>query len=122
MAIMIDPDANLSALADVHPIAERLVDALGVLAVARLTDTDPDQLSNFLAKRCQISGAVANRLIDVEFLLTRVALLFSGTAGVDWLLSTDVRRGGARRIDIFATVGVAPLLDDLERIAEGAQA
>jgi hypothetical protein len=98
MAVMIDPDANLSALADVHPIAQRLVAALGVQAVARLTNTDPDQLSDFLAKRCQISGAGASRLIDVEFLLTRVALLFVGKAGVDWLL------------------------DDLERIAEVSQA
>ncbi len=121
MAVAIDPDADLSTFADVHPIAERLTDALGIQAVARLVCTGPEDLSQVLSWRSEVSGAVAKRLIDVEFLLSRVALLFVGRAATDWLLSTDIRYGGARRIDIFATDGVAPLLDDLERIAEATQ-
>ena len=95
---------------------------LGPRAVARLIGTDHANLINYISERRTISVDVARRLIDTEFLLSRVAQVFVGSAAVDWLLSADVRRGGARRIDIFAADGVAPLLDDLERIAEGAYA
>jgi hypothetical protein len=116
--VIIDPNADFSALTDVRPIALRLSDVLGVRAVARLVDADPVDFSQFLAGRRGISGATATRLIDAEFLLSRVAQIFVGRAGPDWLLSTDIRYGGARRIDVFATAGVAPLICDLDRMAE----
>ena len=117
--VMIAPDADFSVLTDVRPIAQRLANVLGIGAVARLVDMDPVDLSDFLAGRREISGATATRLIDAEFLLSRVAQVFVGRAGTDWLLSSDVRHSGARRIDVFATAGLAPIIEDLERLAEG---
>jgi hypothetical protein len=122
MSAILDANAKVGEFADVRPIAERLVRVLGPRAVARLIGTDHANLINYISERRTISVDVARRLIDTEFLLSRVAQVFVGRAAVDWLLSADVRRGGARRIDIFAADGVAPLLDDLERIAEGAYA
>ena len=115
----ISSPSDLSALSDVRPVARRLANALGLGDLARLVDMDLSNLSEFLAGRRGLPRETAIRLIDVEFLLSRAAQVFVGRAAADWLLSGDIRRGGARRIDILAADGVGALLDDLERIAEG---
>jgi hypothetical protein len=113
---------QLNELADVRPIAQRLHAVFGSRNLARLLDVDPSNLENAVAGRRPFPGQLATKLIDLEFLLSRVAQVFVGQGIIDWLLSADVHRAGARRIDIFASAGVAPLLEDLDRLTQGGYA
>ncbi len=114
--------ANLRALGDVRPMIERLKAVFGVRVLAALLHVDASNLTKFLAGRRGLSGETRQRAIDLDHVLTRAAQIFVGRTIIDWLTGHSVAFGGARPIDVLATAGPTPLLDELSRIASGGYA
>ena len=68
------------------------------------------------------SAQVAPLLIDVEHVLARVRLVWSGPAALTWMSSANAHLDGARPIDVLALHGPGPVLDALDAGAWGGAA
>jgi uncharacterized protein (DUF2384 family) len=111
-----------AALADVHPLLSRIVEALGVNAAARLLDADRSQVSRWRAGKETISAEMASRIVDLHDILTRALRVFDREAAALWLVGSEPLLGGARPIDVLVLQGAAPVVAALDGISEGAYA
>jgi hypothetical protein len=116
------PKTKLAALADARPVVRRLRDLFGLRVVASLLDVDPGNLSRYLGGGRTINAEATRRAIDLDHVLARAAQVFVGSAIIAWLTGHSQAFAGARPIDMLATDGPSPLLDELSRIAEGGYA
>lgn len=66
--------------------------------------------------------AVAPLLIDLEHVLARVRLVWSGESAVTWLESANAYLGGARPIDVLRLQGPGPVLEALDAASWGGAA
>jgi uncharacterized protein (DUF2384 family) len=111
-----------AALADVHPLLSRIVEALGINAAARLLDADRSQVSRWRAGKETISAEMASRIVDLHDILTRALRVFDREAAALWLVGSEPLLGGARPIDVLVLQGAAPVIAALDSISEGAYA
>ncbi|MHB8198062.1 MAG: hypothetical protein ACYDGW_07995 [Vulcanimicrobiaceae bacterium] len=110
---------NLAVLADVRPMMTRLQDVFGLRTLGELLNIDGSNLNAYLHGRRSLPAHIAQRAIDLDHVLTRAAQLFSGEVVIDWLQGQMPTFAGARPIDVLATHGAGPLLDELQRIESG---
>lgn len=107
-------------LADVRPTIERLRDILGLRVLASLLQVDAGNLTRYLNGRRSLNAESRRRAIDLDHVLARAAQVFVGQAITRWLTGHSQVFAGARPIDVLATDGPSPLLDELSRIESGA--
>jgi len=121
------PDVNVvvlrpsaSALADVSPLLERLTDALGTNAAARLLGADRAQVSRWRSGKELISSEMSRRIVDLHDIFTRILRIYPCEAAALWLTGSEPLLGGARPIDVLAIEGAAPVIRAIDGIAQGA--
>lgn len=90
--------------------------------LAGLMGVSPSQPSRWASGDERPSMAVAPLLIDLEHVLARVRLVWSGNAAVIWLESANVYLGGSRPIDVLRMQGPGPVLEALDAAAWGGAA
>jgi uncharacterized protein (DUF2384 family) len=109
-------------LADVRPLLERIVEALGANAAARLLGADRAQVSRWRAGTEMISAEMGRRIVDLHDILTRALRIFDREAAALWLAGSEPLLGGARPIDVLVLQGAAPVIAALDGIMQGAYA
>jgi uncharacterized protein (DUF2384 family) len=111
-----------AALADVAPLLERVIQALGSNAAARLLGADRAQVSRWSSGKEPISAEMGRRIVDLQDVLTRILRIYGREAAALWLTGSEPLLGGARPIDVLAIEGAAPVIRAIDGIAEGAYA
>jgi uncharacterized protein (DUF2384 family) len=117
-SIVLRPAAE--ALTDVRPLLERVVDALGTNATARLLDADRAQVSRWGSGTEPVSAEMGRRIVDLHDVLTRILRVYSRSAASLWLNGSEPLLGGARPIDVLAMEGAAPVIRAIDGISQGA--
>ena len=97
-SIVLRPAAD--TLTDVRPLLDRVVEALGSNATARVLDADRAQVSRWGAGTEPVSAEMGRRIVDLHDVLTRILRVYSRSAASLWLngsepLGSDrARQGG----------------------------
>jgi uncharacterized protein (DUF2384 family) len=118
----IDPPKNPGALSDVVPLLERLVSAFGTRQLARLLAVEAGTVSNWIARRRNISHDLAKRIMDLHDVLTRALQIYGPRTAMDWLVGSEPYLDHARPIDVLVSRGSGPLIEALEGIDSGGYA
>lgn len=92
----------------------------GVTAVARLLDVSASQPSRWRQGKEQPSQAVAQRLLDLDHVVARLALLWDESLIEAWLISPNAHLGGAAPIDVLRASGAREVLDAIDAELQGA--
>ena len=116
----IDPPQDPAALADVHPLLERLVKAFGPRPLARLLDVRPGSVANWTSGHRQISTEMARRIINLHDILTRALQVFAPATAARWLVGNEPFLDNKRPIDVLVLRGAAPVIEALDNIDAGA--
>ena len=118
----IDPPRDPEALADVHPLLERLVRAFGPRPLARLLGVRPGSVANWTSARRQISAEMTRRIINLHDVLTRALQVFAPATAARWLVGNEPFLDNKRPIDVLVLRGAAPVIEALDNIDAGAYA
>jgi uncharacterized protein (DUF2384 family) len=111
---------SASGLANVGPLLDRLITALGSNAAARLLGADRGQVSRWTAGKEAISAEMGRRIIDLHDVLTRIMRVYNRDAAAMWLVGSEPLLAGARPIDVLVAEGAAPVIRAIDGIAQGA--
>jgi uncharacterized protein (DUF2384 family) len=98
---------------------ERLVAALGSNVTAGLLDVDRSRVSRWKAGE-RITPPTSDRILDLDFLLTRLLQTFHSDDAGEWLSSPSPFLHGSRPIDVLAEYGLSPVLNALAAVEQGA--
>ena len=120
IAITISLRQAAEALADVHPLLDRVVEALGTNAAARLLAADRAQVSRWRSGKEAIGSEMGRRIVDLHDVLTRILRVYGREAAAMWLVGSEPLLGGARPIDVLVSEGAAPVIRAIDGIAQGA--
>src|SRR2546429_1820010 len=71
-------------LADVTPLLDRVIEALGTNAAARLLRADRAQVSRWSARKEAISSEMRRRILDLHDVLTRILGVYGREAAAQW--------------------------------------
>jgi uncharacterized protein (DUF2384 family) len=115
----IDPPVNPTALTDIVPLLDRMIDAFGTRPVSKLLGVGAGTVTNWTRRRRKINYDLAKRIIDLHDVLTRALQVHQPRTAMDWLVSSDPYLGFARPIDVLVTRGAAPLIEALEGFDSG---
>jgi len=107
------------ALADVTPLLQRVVEALGAKGAASLLGADRPQVSRWMKGTEEIGSEMGRRIVDLHDILTRVIRIYTREGAARWLVGSDPLLGGARPIDVLVVEGAAPVIRALEGLAQG---
>ena len=107
-------------LMDVRPLLTRIINALGTNATARLLGADRAQVSRWTNNKESVGAEMAERIIDVHDVLTRILRVYERESAAMWLLGSEPLLGGARPIDVLVIEGAAPVIRAIDAIAQGA--
>jgi uncharacterized protein (DUF2384 family) len=118
----INPPKNPEALKDVVPLLERLIGAFGTRPLALLLDVKPGSVTNWAARRRNLSSESRQRIMDLHDVLTRALQIFQPRTAVDWLVGNEPFLDHARPIDVLVARGSAPLIEALKNIDSGGYA
>jgi uncharacterized protein (DUF2384 family) len=116
--VVLRPSAG--ALADVTPLLDRVIEALGTNAAGRLLGADRAQVSRWSAGTESISSEMGRRIVDLHDVLTRILRVYGREAAAMWLVGSEPLLGGARPIDILVSEGAAPVIRAIDGIARSA--
>ena len=116
----IDPPHNPGALSDVRPLLERLVDAFGPRALARLLDVKPGTVGNWSSGHRRLSSEMARRVIDLHDVMSRALQVFNADTAMRWFVGNEPFLEHARPIDVLVLRGAAPVIEALDNIDRGA--
>jgi uncharacterized protein (DUF2384 family) len=111
--------SSASQLADVRPLLERIVSALGSNAVARLLGISPTVVAR-VKRGGEISAETTRRIAALHSVLTRAATVFEPRVAVEWLTTgREPLLADARPLDVLALRGPGAVLDALDGIEAG---
>jgi len=113
--------SNPSALSDVHPLLDRMIEAYSAATVARLLDVNAAMVTRW-TKGGPISPEMTARILDLHAVISRAFQVFQPRHAMLWLLGSEPLLGGARPLDVLALRGAAPLIQALHGIEAGAYA
>jgi uncharacterized protein (DUF2384 family) len=113
---------SAGTLADVTPLLERVIEALGTNAAARLLGADRAQVSRWHSGTESIGSEMGRRIVDLHDVLTRILRVYGREAAALWLVGSEPLLGGSRPIDVLVLEGAAPVIRAIDGIAAGAYA
>jgi hypothetical protein len=112
---------NPQALADIHPLLLRLVEAYGHTPLSGLLDVDTEVLTRW-TRGTKIDPAMSHRILDLHTVLVRAFQLFPPTVVTHWLVGHEPFLNDERPIDVLAARGAGPLIEALDAIETGTYA
>lgn len=110
----IEPPKNPTALSDVLPLLERLVEAFGARPIGKLLDVGAGTVTNWKNRRHTISTEYAKRVIELHDVMVRALQVYPSRVAMDWLVGNDSFLDNARPIDVLVVRGAAPLIVALD--------
>jgi uncharacterized protein (DUF2384 family) len=115
----IDPPKRPEALTDLVPLLDRLIGAFGTRRLALLLDVKAGSVTNWAARRRNLSPESRQRIMDLHDVMTRALQVFQPRTAVDWLVGNEPFLDHARPIDVLVARGSAPLIEALKNIDSG---
>ncbi|MGH2755127.1 MAG: hypothetical protein ACRDLB_11925 [Actinomycetota bacterium] len=100
---------------------ERLVEGFGNNRVAELLDVSRSQPSRWRQGKEKLSPESRRRLLDLDYVLSRLLQVYPMRQAEIWLSSTNAHLG-SRPIDVLRLRGVSPVIEAIDAEAEGAYA
>lgn len=100
--------------------AEFVVNILGNQGVANLLEVNKSQPSRWKSGEESPSPAVARRLVDLDYVLGRLLLVWDKSVAADWLATPNGFLDGATPIEVIESRGTTDVIEAIE--AEGAEA
>jgi hypothetical protein len=116
-AIRVKADATQAY--DVTVKLDRLVATFGQNATAGLLALDAGQLRRCLKGQESISAPIAQRIVDLEYVVDRALRVFHPDEVGPWLSEAEPLLGGAIPLNVLVLRGSAPVIAALSRIAAG---
>jgi hypothetical protein len=98
---------------------ERLVGTVGNNRVAELLQVSRSQPSRWRTGKEGMGPESARKVLDLEYVLSRLALLYPPEVADTWLRSFNAHLG-ARPIDVIKLRGAGPVVAAIDAEAEGA--
>ena len=98
----------------------RLVKSFGQNVTAELLALDAAQMRRCIKGQERISPVIAQRIVDLEYVLDRALRLFYPDEVGPWLTQPEPLLGGAIPLNVLVLRGAAPVVAALTRIAAGA--
>jgi uncharacterized protein (DUF2384 family) len=111
---------NVAQTFDVKEKLERLIAAFGQNATSRLLTLDAGQMRRCLKGQERISSPIAQRIVDLEYVVDRALAVFHPDEVGPWLSRPEPLLGGAIPLNVLALRGSAPVIAALSRIGAGA--
>jgi hypothetical protein len=108
-----------AAVAGTEEKLDRLVDSLGNNRVAELLDVSRSQPSRWRSRAEGIAADNERRLIDLEYVMSRLLRLYPPNVADTWLVSHNAHLG-ARPIDVLKTSGALPVVQAIDAEEQGA--
>jgi uncharacterized protein (DUF2384 family) len=105
-----------------RPALTRLVDTLGNNATGQILGVDRAQVSRWRNRREPISPEMWRRIIDADYVLTRLLQVFYPDDAAQWLVTPEPLLNGARAVDVLALRGPALVIRALDGIVQGVSA
>jgi Protein of unknown function (DUF2384) len=102
--------------------AARLARLFGTRGLARLLGVSPSQPSRWQSGQEVPGPLVAPRLVDLDYVVSRLLLLWDESVLLDWLTGPNGFLEGARPIDVILTRGTTDVVDAIQAQASGAYA
>src|ERR1039457_1255586 len=87
---------SADALADVTPLLDRVIEALGTNAAARLLGADRAQVWRWNAGIASIGSEMGREMGGLHDVLTRILLVYGPEPAALWLVGSEPLLGGAR--------------------------
>ncbi|MBV8372303.1 MAG: hypothetical protein JOY69_03505 [Candidatus Eremiobacteraeota bacterium] len=112
LAVPKDP----SALADAGPLLQRLIDAFGQNAVARLLNVNNATVARWRARQRKMDPEHTKRVIDLHDVLNRAFQVFAPETAMRWLVGAEPFLDHKRPVDVLVLEGAAPLVAALDAI------
>ena len=100
---------------------DRLVEAVGNNRVAQMLMVSRSQPSRWRTGEEGIGAENARRVVDLEYVMSRLAQLYPEAVADTWLTSFNAHLG-ARPVDILRLRGAGPVVAAIDAEAEGAYA
>lgn len=98
----------------------RVVEVFGVRGAASLLGVAASQPSRWRQHGQQPDPAVARRILDLDYLVSRMAQVFTPRQAEMWLRSSNPHLGGGTPAEEFRSRGVAALDTALAAVEDGA--
>lgn len=98
---------------------DRLVEGFGNNKVAELLDVSPSQPSRWRSRKEGIASENERRVIDLEYVLSRLLRLYPRDVAQTWLLSPNAHLG-SRPIDVLKLSGALPVIEAIDAEEQGA--
>ena len=117
-AVAVKPGALLAY--DVKKKLARLVATFGQNATAGLLTLDAGQMRRCLKGQEKISSTIAQRIVDLEYVVDRALAVFHPDEVGPWLSQPEPLLGGAIPLNVLALRGSSPVIAALSRIGAGA--
>jgi hypothetical protein len=117
-AIRIKKPISVAALANRD--LERIVEILGQNQAARILDVDRSQFSRCMRGGEGISSALALRITNLQYVLTRALQVMHADEVGPWLTEGEPLLGGSIPLNVLAIDGPAHVIAALDALASGA--
>ena len=98
---------------------DRLVESLGNNRVAELLDVSRSQPSRWRSRAEGIAADNERRLLDLEYVMSRLLRLYPPAVADTWLASHNSHLG-ARPIDVLKASGALPVVQAIDAEEQGA--
>jgi hypothetical protein len=98
---------------------DRLVESLGNNRVAELLDVSRSQPSRWRSRAEGIAADNERRLLDLEYVMSRLLRLYPPAVADAWLASHNAHLG-ARPIDVLKASGALPIVQAIDAEEQGA--
>src|SRR5438093_376930 len=90
--------------------ARALVEDLGGTVVAELLGVDRSQPSRWKSGKTTPSPEVRDRILDLEYVLSRLQEIYERDTAVKWLQGINAHLGNVRPLDVMRVRGVADVI------------
>ncbi|HEY3674763.1 MAG TPA: hypothetical protein VGK84_02095 [Candidatus Tumulicola sp.] len=116
----IEVKPNAAQAFDVNEKLARLVATFGQNATARLLTWDAAQMRRCIKREEKISAPIAQRIVDLEYVVDRALSIFYPDEVGPWLSQPEPLLGEAIPLNVLALRGPAAVIAVLSRIGAGA--
>jgi hypothetical protein len=110
---------NAPAVVSPEDKLDRLVEGFGNNKVAELLDVSPSQPSRWRSRKEGIASENERRVVDLEYVMSRLLRLFPRDVAQTWLLSHNAHLG-SRPIDVLKLSGALPVIEAIDAEEQGA--
>lgn len=100
--------------------ARALVEDLGGTVVADLLGVDRSQPSRWKSGKSKPSPEVRDRILDLEYVLSRLQEVYERGTAVKWLRGINAHLGNLRPLDVMQVRGVSEVIQAIDAEAGGA--